>query len=262
MIKAAVSEILRRYSKGALLLAGVAALLMSLLDGAWCYVAAFIACVVALAVCGRVRWALALTVLNPFTLAVLWAMGSYFLGSARLWSHGLVSGNGFEELDRETRLPTLSRGCWDRGIEQELDRVQNMTLRRCTSAFGIMHGAPRGPYPEKEELLSGWETAEKLNPSELSSGLLTVAGVPRRIGHPQGFPERVADWAETIGRSGEESAAPPLEVMARDFGEGSFAVRIRWASPETGSNRDVIALFGGEPLQLFGVFPGPDHGRR
>jgi hypothetical protein len=200
-------------------------------------------------------WALAFGLANPLVLTALFAASSYIRGKATLNFVGLPGPQSFN-LDRETRLPRMGGGCIVDGSEWIGTSWHNLVVRSCVATFGPMPGTPSGPYPEEAVLAGPWSDAETVELADFEKGEFPVGARTRTVPQAARLLEAYAPWA---GRSlgiapdstdGEDEFA--VQLHAKDFGGGSFAVRIttRYAGPVV----ETTVLFAGEPVRLVGYF--------
>lgn len=200
-------------------------------------------------------WALAFGVANPLVLTVLLAVIGYFSGTAALNFYGLP-GPQSHNLDRETRLPRRGGGCIVDGSEWIGTDWNNFILRKCVAIFGPMQGSPSGPYPAEEILVGNWPEAEWVNVADFKKGEVRVSGESRTIPQGERLLEAYAPWAE------DKQASPPdpqwdngefaIRLQAKDFGGGTFAVRI--GTQYAASPVQTTVLFAGEPARIVGYF--------
>jgi len=96
----------------------------------------------------RRRW-IAFAVLvgtSPIGFSMVWAIGSYLIGTARLWSVGYPPVE-LANVGRTTRLQSVSSGCMVSGGEWMMQLPNNAVLAALTFVLGPMRGTYGGPYP-------------------------------------------------------------------------------------------------------------------
>jgi hypothetical protein len=201
-------------------------------------------------------WAVIFAFANPLVLTALLATGSYFLGTAKLHFHGLPGPQSFN-LDRQTMLPKIGGGCMIDGSEWLRDGWHNLVLRSCVAGFGPMKGSPSGPYPEEAAISGPWLDAEPVTLADFARGEFPVGAKSRIVPQAARLLEAHAPSVEDrLERLLEVPAgdADDFEVLlqARDFGGGTFAVRIITRYP--GSSMETNVLFSGEPAKVVGYF--------
>ena len=198
---------------------------------------------------------------NPLVLVALLAVSSYFCGTGKLHFHGLPGPQSFN-LDRRTMLPKSGGGCVVNGSEWLGDGWNNFVLRTCVAMFGPMKGSPSGPYPEDTAISGPWSEAEPIKLEEFARGAITVGAKSRTVPQGERLLEAYAPWSrdqlENPSDSLWENEDYAIQLQAKDFGGGTFAVRI--GTIYGGSPSESTVLFGGEPAKIIGYF-WPREGR-
>lgn len=206
----------------------------------------------------RRLWAgLVLLVLtSPLSLWFAWGLAAYGNPRAHMMSVGRrESCSSF--IDRHTRLPVATSGCFVDGNEWVRNLPYNSALHLVTAVLGPPRGYYVGPIPTEQEAREALALADAVDWRELAHDKVTVRGRGVTLERGLGPALLYAYYRFDPSRSEPDSARGPRDLVhVRIWKERVLLIEMRDRFFDDVPGH--VAVMEVDSGRLFGHFPGPD----